>query len=480
MKNLILLVIAFLFITTACNDILEENPKAIATETYYNTVEEIEGALYAAYHSAGRATAKNTSGTVLINATEVDYAEGRVTFAPYSDFKGELIADTRIPNAWTTAYEGIRNANLIIKNAPNSSTATPEQIASLIGEAKFIRAFLYFQLVRNWGGVPVRTENNNVETDVPRSPESEVYKLIISDLLESEANLPDVQTLAGRATKYAAKAMLADVYLQLEQWSNARTKALDVINSGKYSLVPVKTSDDFYKIFGPLIITTSEEVFYIKANETTYTYFCNYRHHPSIPLWRPTGAGAYALYSDSVSNKVLSEWDYKDLRKKFNIYNCNIGYGTTTMLFKKYIDPTTTGGGRNDWPAYRYTDVLLIYAEADCRANTGPTADGIEKLNMIHRRAYGYDPLILSPIDYKVTDYNKDTFIDLVLKEGCYEQMDEGKRFFALKRTGKLKEAVKYARGIDVVDTHLLWPIPAVEYLYNGAIDPTTDQNPGY
>lgn len=475
---MILIIITILF-TTACNDILLESPKAIATETFYNTAEEIEGALYAAYAHTGQATAKTTSCMVLINAGEVDYGEGRVTFAPYSDFKGQLIADTRIPNAWTFAYQGIRDANLVIENAPKSTQATQKEIEQLVAEAKFVRAFTYFQLVRNWGPVPLRTEENNVEPDVPRSSVADVYDLITSDLLYAETYLPTSQNLPGRADRYAAKTMLADVYLELGNWVGAKEKAQEVINSGKYSLINVATSDDFYKIFGVDVNGSSEEVFYIKANADSYTYFCNYRHHPSVPYFKG-GAGAYALYTDSVSNKFISDWDYHDLRKYFILYNANIGIGSTTMLFKKYIDPTTSTGGRNDWPAYRYTDVLLIYAEADCRANNGPTADGMEKLNMIHRRAYGEDPLAASTVDFKLADYNRDTFIDLVLLEGAYEQMDEGKRFFALKRTGKLKDAIKYARGIDLVDNHLLWPIPAVEYLYNGAIDPTTDQNPGY
>lgn len=285
--------------------------------------------------------------------------------------------------------------------------------------------------------------------------------------------------MAGRADKFAAKAVLADVYLQLGQWSEARTEALEVINPGKYSLIPVSNSDDFYKIFGANVVRSSEEIFYVKSNVDLTTQLVRYRHHPSFPY--ANYAGVFAKYTDSISNKVIKEWDYKDLRKKFNLYNANIGFGKTTMLFKKYVDYTATNGnGKNDWPAYRYTDMFLIYAEADCRVNNGPTADGIEKLNMIHRRAYGKDPNVASDIDYKLTDYTESSFIDLVLKEGLYEQMDEGKRKFALIRTGKIKEAVKYARGVGVLDISLLWPIPSIEYLYNNAIDPTKDQNPGY
>jgi hypothetical protein len=189
----------------------------------------------------------------------------------------------------------------------------------------------------------------------------------------------------------------------------------------------------------------------------------------------------FAKYADTLQTKAIREWDYKDLRKAFNLYNVNIGFGTTTVLFKKFIDPeAATSGGKNDFPAYRYPDILLFYAEADCRVNNGPTTDGMEKLNMIHRRAYGFDPNGASSVDFNKNDYNKESFIDLVLQEGMYEQMDEAKRFLELKRSGKLAEIVKMNHGIDVQVGALLWPIPNTEYDYNKAIDPTTDQNPGY
>jgi starch-binding outer membrane protein, SusD/RagB family len=474
MKNIVLVLTIMLFVT-ACTDLLEETPKAVAMETFYNTADEINAAVYAAYFPLWEAI----TSVYEVDNTEVDYAVGRVSFAPYSDFQGALVTDTRIPNSWTGWYKVIRNANLVIKNAPKSTKATQQQIEQFVGEAKFLRAYSYFVMVRNWGALPIRTEENMIKTDVPRSPENDVYELILSDLKYAEANLPESQTLAGRADKYAAKTLLADVYLQLGQWSDSRTKALEVINSGKYSLIKVSTPDDFYKIFGSDVVRSSEEIFYEKASLDVPNEIARFRAHSSVPYCNYTGV--FAKYTDSVTNKVISDWDYKDLRKKFILYNCNIGFGPTTMLFKKYIDTDAINAkGTNDWPAYRYTDILLVYAEADCRVNNGPTTDGMEKLNMIHRRAYGMDPDVASAIDFNVADYTKDTFIDLVLKEGLYEQMDEGKRFFALKRTGKIKEAVKYARGIDVVDKHLLWPIPSVEYLYNKAIDPTTDQNPGY
>src|SRR5690606_16577608 len=118
--------------------------------------------------------------------------------------------------------------------------------------------------------------------------------------------------------------------------------------------------------------------------------------------------------------------------------------------------------------------------EADARVNNAPTADAIEKLNMVHRRAYGYPATQPSAVDFKLSDYNLDSFLDLVLLERGYETQYESKRWLDLKRTGKVKQVIKNAYDITVADKHLLWPIPASELNFNKALDPQKDQNPGY
>lgn len=479
MKKEILVVIIFLF-TISCSSVLEENPKAVSTETFYSTAAEIKTAVYSIYYPVEQAIGFN-GGVWVLNSTEVDYGVGRLSYSNMSDFQGLNSTNiSRVGTVWNYFYQAIRNANLVIKNASNAK-ATKEEIAQYVAEAKFLRAFSYFYLVRNFGKLPIRSEDNMVESDVARSSVDDIYSLIVSDLKYAEANLPQSQDVTGRGNQYAAKAVLAHVYLQLERWADARDKALEVINSNKYSLIKVKKPNDFYNIFGVDVDGSSEEIFYLKYQRDNYgSYIARFSHHPSHPEYFPLG-GVFAIYTDSVSNKVIREWDYQDLRKKFTLYNCDIGYGKTTMLFKKFINANaTTQQSENAYPAYRYPDILLIYAEADCRANNGPTKDGIEKLNMIHRRAYGQDPNITSPIDFKLGDYTKDTFVDLVLQESCYEQMGEAKRYYNLRRTGKYEEVIKKNCGIVVAQAHLLWPIPSTEYNYNKAIDPTKDQNPGY
>ena len=105
----------------------------------------------------------------------------------------------------------------------------------------------------------------------------------------------------------------------------------------------------------------------------------------------------------------------------------------------------------------------------------------MEMVNIIRRRAYGYNPTTVSPVDYKLEEYNTlDKFIGLLVKEEGYECMNEAKRWLYLCRLGVAKQTIKEVKEIDVADKHLVWPIPVTEFNYNTAMDESTDQNPGY
>lgn len=477
MKRLFFLLL--ILATTSCSDLLEEAPKAVATDTFYKSASEMESAVYSIYAPLQEIVFYRNY--LLINLAQVDYGVGRGSYSPTSNFAGlDATNAGRVGDLWTGFYRSIRNANIVIANGARAvANGVPQATADqLVAEARFMRAFNYFQLVLNWAGVPLRTEKTMEQIDIARSSADEVYALIISDLQAAETALADKAPAAGRPSKWVAKTLLTDVYLNQKRWSDAKGKAQEVISSNQYKLMNVSVPNDFYKIFAPDVITTPEDIFKIVYTSLKPASFTVMLHYPSAPY--NGGSGSYAAYSDSVSNKAIKAWDTKDLRKGFNLYNWNIGVGSTTMLYKKFINPNPTSGLDCDYPIYRYADLLLIYAEADCRLNGGPTADGMEKLNMIHRRGYGKAPGTVSTLDFKATDYTEDTFIDLLLNERMYEFFSEYKRFYDLRRTGKLKQRLKEIRGIDVADKHFLWPIPNVEYNYNKEIDPVKDQNPGY
>lgn len=464
------------FSVSGCSDILDEHPKAIAGETFYNTVDEIESALNGVYQPIHRG--QFTSYFTLLEALP-DNVYGKGSLASISEYKGFSTANiTNMGNVWTGLYLSIRNANLIIDKTPAASDVSEEKKEELLAEARFLRAFDYFQLVRLWAGVPIRTEENMEVVELPRSSVDEVYQLIVSDLEWAENRLPETPRLLGTPSRWVAKTLLADVYLNLKEYEKARDKSKEVIDSGVYSLVPVRQPGDFENIYGADLLTSTEEVFYFKYTDQMQWELMNF-FHITGDGYKPYGNNWFSFFTYT-TNPFYKEWDDADLRKQHMFYAWDIGMGENTLLFKKWIDPNGTSGASNDWPIYRYPEVLLIYAEAANEMAGGPTETAMETLNQVRRRGYGHDPLTPSSVDLHVEDYKKDSFFRLVLRERGYEMILECKRWLDLVRTGLAAEYIKDGKGMELDPTMLLWPIPVVETNYNKAIDPVKDQNPGY
>lgn len=480
MKRIILFFIANITLGlffVSCNDLLEEKPKSVVVENFYKTPEEVESAVDAVYN--------NFKGSTMATYEAVleclgDFVYGRGSWEQIGDYKALNDANiTKVSGVWNSFYEGIKRANIVIGNSPKDN---PE-IDVLVSEARFLRAFGYFQLVRNWGGVPIRTEDNMSETDLPRSSESEVYDFILKDLLEAESVLPEKRSRVGKATKWAAKTLLADVYLHLGDYQKAKLKAEEIINSGKFSLVKVSSKSDFQeKVWGPSLLSTSEEIFYLKYSNNpggTYNYMLWILNHTQTGAF-PFG-GAYAIHG-SVENSIYKQWDDRDLRKQLWEV-VDFGLGSHTLVSTKFIDKNAVSknGGANDDPVYGYSDVLFIYAEALVKSEKSVSLEALEAINKIHRRAYGYDPELKSSVDFLPTELSTvDKFMEVLIRERGYEFQTEGKRWLELKRLGIAEESVKFAKGVDVSKESLLWPIPISEINYNGALDPSKDQNPGY
>lgn len=478
MKRILLLVIWSFFILS-CEKQLQESPQSVVEENFYQTAEEIRTAVNAIYTPLRVTMIPNYIATL---ECQSDWMYGRGSWMPLSEYQGLNDANiSRVSGFWNSFYLSVRNANLVIKNAPLGESIEPLDAARFIAEAKFMRAYNYFQLVRNWGAIPLRTEVNMLERDIPKSTVSAVYELILSDLLDAETNLPMQQSDLGRPTSWSAKTLLTEVYLQLEQFENAALKAQEIIQSNSFSLVQVNNKLDFqYNLFGPAIQTTTEEIFSLKysrlPNQGNYILWIS--NHPSTQLF--SFDGAYAVHGDA-SNPNYQNWDDGDIRKEL-WDQIDFGLGPNTLVSSKYIDPEAISqvGAGNDLPIYRYADVLLFFAEADCRVNGSITPAAMEALNEVRRRAYGFDPKSSSEKDYAISDYTVDSFMDLLIQERGYEFMYEGKRWLDIKRMGKVDELIQYGKGRTLADMHLLWPIPLSELNYNDAMDASVDQNPGY
>lgn len=474
----------------SCSKMLEEKPEdRLFSQSFYKTATDAAAAVNAIYTTFKDQNSYAFRWPQVYQPME-DYATGKgqyLFFGQYKALPSTAIAIT--DGAWASWYTTISTANIVLKYVPDIPMSTAQRTAFL-AEARFLRAFSYFELVKGWGAVPIRknpTEDPEA-TGGKREAVADVYAFIISDLKFAEDNLPAVPSLAGRPSRWAAKTMLADVYLLREDWTNARLKADEVIQSGAYSLVNVKQASNFDQIFSADVTTSTEDVFAIK-----FTRIANLGtqipafYHNSDAAWASRGFGTFSSRS---TYPLIAQWSNGDLRKTYDLYT-QYPNKSGTLITNPSAEPIRFGKFKDakapdntahsiSYPVYRYPDALLIYAEAASQEANGPTALALERLNTVHRRAFGFSPTVPSAVDFSLAGQTASTFRNLVLTERAYEFMCEnGKRWRDLVRTGTAAQVIKAVKGIDIVQAAYLFPIPQQEIDNNPDID-QKDQNPGY
>ena len=475
---------------TSCEKWLEEHPYSIATDTFYNTAAEADAAIASVSRKFYNTYVGDFNFPSMLECF-ADNIYGRGSWAANSEYT--VLNPTnygRSDGFWNNFYSIIRDANIVISRIPEATDLTEAQKTSYIAEARFFRGYAYTSLARYYGKAVLRTEENMTEWDQPLTPGATIYNFALEDLKFAVQNCPDKAATDNRPSKDAARAALAEFYLIQKDHASAKPLLEAIISSGKYSLVPVKTSRDFDNLFGYTVTSTPEEVFYGKTSDVGAMGFAMVMmySHPSAIV---NGAkmlksgGWYGLCLSS-ENKWIKEWDDNDLRKNFVILPFQrmgeFDGLPLDALMVKFYDHEHSGSYACtcDNPIYRYADILIM--EAECINETsGPNEQAMEYLNMIHRRAYGYTPNQPSEVDYKLADYNtKDKFMELLVKEHSYEFIGEAKRWNFLVRTGLANKYVKEYKGRDINPNMMLFRIPESEFNYNAALDPSKDQNPGY
>jgi hypothetical protein len=483
MKKITLILLTIILLS-ACENMLDEVPKSFVSKAnYYQNESDAKGAIAGAY--AGIQSDFFGITNYLMTELHGDFLNGRGSQAPITIWNQILDQNNigRCATNWSSFYSAVNRANAVLDNVPNITDINPSVQTRILAEAHFLRALCYFELVRGWGPVPLKTtESTDLSTlEAPRAPESQVYDLIIEDCIAAENGLGEVGAQTGRASKWAAKMLLAHVYLTIENWAQAAEKANDIINNGPFTLINVTEPDDFYKMFR--VDTHSEDIMSVHHSETKGSSIPTYLHRARAYPYHYGTSGVFAWLPDT-NTFIGNSWDENDLRKSFNLYteyqNANGDWvslpSTIPILFKKFSS-NTDGISLYSVPIYRFTEAFLFYAEAAAMAEGGPSAMALERLNKIKRRAYGYNPDAVSPVDYP-SGMGQGEFRDAVIQERAYEFLIERRRWFDLKRTGKVKEAFA-AAGKNIIDERLLWPIPEDEINNNPAIN-QADQNPGY
>ena len=465
----------------ACEEQLNLSPVTNLTNvTYYRTAEDARAALGACYAAIGGTDpfldlATSDDAIPFLTGSADRPLLWRYNITPSNTF---------ISN-YGGAYSGINRSNIVIGRLPGISMDETLK-KRYIAEAKFLRALHYFNLVRLYGDVPiVTTETTSLDgLAVSREPVDKVYELIESDLKEAESVLPKTYAASesGRATQGAAKGILARVYLTRAGvmagspfWAQAATKAKEVMDLGV---------NDLYANYADAFALTARGG---KENVFEVQYLTDVRGHGhgrgygvrSAPIYPGTGSGIarpsaalFNLYSD------------KDTRKAVTFITSYVFNGVTTTLsisdpdftkavsFQKLWDKTSkvTSGEGTSVVILRYSDVLLMFAEATNEANKAPNAEAYAALNKVRTRA---GLTALSGLTYQ-------QFKDAVWLERRLELTFENTRRYDLVRTGRLLDAVKaensFARNATIQPFHVLLPIPQADMDAN----PNLKQNPGY
>lgn len=491
---LFILILLPMILQSCDKTFLDEKPRTFLSEgAIFDTK---EGAIAATTSIYQPWRSGNLYGRWIIGILEMssDYLFGRGGQAPLGSYSYDATVRGFIGGIWVGNYQVINRANILIQQIEQKDISGVDANLRnrLIGEAKFNRALAYFHLVRLFGDVPLRTKPETVNLAIARTSEAEVYSQIINDLEFAEANLPGSYPAneLGRATRWAASSLLADVYLTIGNYGDAAAKAKEVMDSGHFSLLEVQVPEDFQKIFGPDVVTHPEEIFSIKNARIpglgTGGGFMASQHRGGSGYH--LGANWHAWYGNF--NSWLGDWVNEldspdpDLRALDWLYNGphdeRFLDDFIVMLFKKYRDTESDPAG-NDIPILRYTEVVLIYAEAVSQANGGPTTEAYEAVNMVRRRAFGRDMNQPDPDVDLPAGLSAQEFQDEVLLERAKEFVMEGKRWYDLLRTGTALEVIRASGPIkaNIQERHLKWPIPSEEIDNNEAMS-QADQNPGW
>lgn len=516
MKSIInKIIISFiLFSFVSCDESVLDlsNPQSYVTDNYFLSPSEIEQSVNAVYAGLYFKGLYNHEGWQTIDGIGLELEEG-----PSSAGETNVLAiynfshnnaNPVIEEMWKSYYRIILRANLVMEVADryvkaNGSSTLMDRYK---GEASFFRGWAYFQLVNNWGRVPLRLiydQTNNI--DAPRTDVDKIWKVAEDDLKKAIAVLPvsyESKDL-GRVTKGAAIAMLGKMYLFQKRWTEAATELAKLDNAPfNYKLLP---ANQWFNNFGedPATENNAESLFEVQfswfsgnfewgafvpnGNETSETAPSTQNTRPQLygfkdwSNWKfNTNRAKEFKYADETGKVIVDPrarltfygnsemgdttyWDFDPAKvQKFD-------FKTLGFWYRKYnnyeykTNESNLKTGNND-RVIRFADVLLMWAEA--KLQMGDTPGCIALINRVRSR--------IGAFEYTAAKYNKDQAFELLKRERVLELIGEHHRFDDLRRWGIAKEAINnemFQRNgqRNFQDKHLLFPIPLGE----------RDKNPG-
>ncbi len=508
MKKFIFSLTAIVFLSlSACDTSLDETPYSVLSPgNFYSSVDDAIAATLATYSSIAAGGGGSIYGQqipIYINGFSDEQQGG----GPWSTPALYAFDATYAPiqGMWQQMYRAVNFCNAAIDNIPGISM-DEEFKNSLIGEARFVRALMYFNLVRMFGPVPLELTESVDLSDAfgPRESKEAIYQSIIEDLQFAENNI--TQTSTSRATSGAAKGLLAKVYLTMAgvegpnagenaYYTLARDKALEVMGMSYF------LQEDYDQVFSVDNEGNSEVIFELQHDRGIDgqgsrlaqlsgggVFFQGPLYHPTLGIKHGFNQGWGVI---NVSQKWCRETDSDDYRKitsavceyeRFDGTMISVENRAPGMPIIKWQDDLATGfdAHDNNHILLRYADILLIYAEAENEINP-LSADAYAALEQVRKRARDADGVNITgvPIDLTGTLGSKEEFRQAIIDERQIELAFEfGERWFDLKRHGLIQQEITEAvlQPITYFTGMEYLPIPNQERVLN----PNLTQNTGW
>ncbi len=477
MKKIAFIILFIAVGLTSCKDFLSLSPEYQINEiNYYKTESDYETAMIGIYNTLQglynltiQYPAELLTDNTNINSYTWDTTTSEFDYAEVTSSNGV------INSIWTYCFTAVAYSNNILSRIDGSGLSQTK-VNQYKGEALFIRALCYFNLVRLYGKVPIvdvafRSPNEIFAFDMTRQPVADVYAQIETDLKQATTLLDGISLAKTRASKGAAKTLLGKVYLTEGQYANAVAILKEVIDLNTYSLVA-----KYKSMFDGTGEGSNESIFEIgylsgnlgEGNSFSSSYTPGLFNMAIFPN-NMNGNGAMCPTKD-----LFSAYEKGDLRKVASVVDSvklTTGKYEKTLCGLKFVDFSTgtSGDGGINFTVLRYADVLLMYAEA-LNLN-GQTTTALPYINMVRTRA-GLSNL---------SGLSKDEFTLAMEKERRIEFFHEGHRWFDLVRTGRAKTVLNTyfastGNAYTIKDNELLMPIPDKQR----QISPELDQNDGY
>jgi hypothetical protein len=444
------------FFISSCDSFVEVDlPKSQLTTTVvfedYATADAALTDIYAKIRDKGLFTGSNRGlSNQLGNYTDELMPYGTPSNPSFSFYNNGLLAENPdVAQYWNDSYNQIYAANALMEGVEASAKLSYQNKKQLKGEALFIRALLHFYLVNLFGHIPYITDTDyKKNSTISRMPENEVYDHIISDLESAIPFLQNDYSTMGRIRpeKYAARALLARVYLYMKSYPEAANEASAVLN--QTDLFALENIDEAF------LLDSKETIWQLGSAEAGQN-----TQEAATFIFLTGPPALVALSDDLVSSFMVSDLRYSNWIKAVS------GGSSTWYHAYKYKEQNFTSSSQEYSIVFRLAEQYLIRAEA--RAHQGDLIGAKEDLNQIRHRAGLQDSNAVT----------KEEILSAVLQERRWEFFTEfGHRFFDLKRFNQIDQVLSSSKpGWNASDS--LFPLPQSELSTNGNLLP---QNPGY